>query len=149
MIREKFPDKVTLAIGDGANDISMIKMAHVGVKIVTRKTLRAGISSEYTIAKFKFLKNLLFDHGSKVYNLAESITCYDLHKSMMCLLLQIVNILVLKGAFDDTITLQVLCLSCINGVFFIWDAGNFERPQKYLIEDTDLLGTNVFWQKPS
>ena len=33
MIREKFPSKVTLSIGDGANDVNMITTAHVGVGI--------------------------------------------------------------------------------------------------------------------
>jgi P-type E1-E2 ATPase len=29
----KFPNETTLAIGDGANDVSMITMAHIGVGI--------------------------------------------------------------------------------------------------------------------
>jgi len=33
MIRNRFKDKVTLAIGDGANDVNMILSAHVGVGI--------------------------------------------------------------------------------------------------------------------
>ena len=33
MIRVKFPTKVTLSIGDGANDVNMITTAHVGVGI--------------------------------------------------------------------------------------------------------------------
>ena len=31
MIKSDDPDTITLAIGDGANDVSMIKNAHVGV----------------------------------------------------------------------------------------------------------------------
>ena len=37
MIREKFPKKVTLSIGDGANDVSMILKAHVGVGILGKE----------------------------------------------------------------------------------------------------------------
>lgn len=33
MIRRRFPEKVTLSIGDGANDVNMILQAHVGVGI--------------------------------------------------------------------------------------------------------------------
>ena len=33
MIRKRFPKKVTLSIGDGANDVNMILQAHVGVGI--------------------------------------------------------------------------------------------------------------------
>jgi len=34
MIKLRFPNKSTLAIGDGANDVSMITSAHVGVGIM-------------------------------------------------------------------------------------------------------------------
>jgi P-type E1-E2 ATPase len=33
MVKKRFPNKVTLAIGDGANDVAMIMGAHVGVGI--------------------------------------------------------------------------------------------------------------------
>jgi P-type E1-E2 ATPase len=37
MIRNEFPNKTTLAIGDGANDVSMIITAHVGVGIAGKE----------------------------------------------------------------------------------------------------------------
>lgn len=37
MVRDKFPEKVTLAIGDGANDCAMIMKAHVGVGIAGKE----------------------------------------------------------------------------------------------------------------
>ena len=37
MIRERFPTEMTLAVGDGANDVTMIKKAHVGVGIAGRE----------------------------------------------------------------------------------------------------------------
>jgi magnesium-transporting ATPase (P-type) len=37
MIRKRFPKKVTLSIGDGANDVSMILKAHVGVGILGKE----------------------------------------------------------------------------------------------------------------
>lgn len=33
MIKTRSPEKVTLAIGDGANDVSMITAAHIGIGI--------------------------------------------------------------------------------------------------------------------
>ena len=33
MMRARNPDKTTLAIGDGANDVNMITAAHIGVGI--------------------------------------------------------------------------------------------------------------------
>ena len=37
MIRARFPLKVTLSIGDGANDVNMILQAHVGVGILGKE----------------------------------------------------------------------------------------------------------------
>jgi len=33
VMKNRFPDKTTLSIGDGANDVNMITTAHVGVGI--------------------------------------------------------------------------------------------------------------------
>jgi phospholipid-transporting ATPase len=33
MVRNKFPERTTLSIGDGANDVNMITAAHVGIGI--------------------------------------------------------------------------------------------------------------------
>jgi phospholipid-transporting ATPase len=33
MIKNRLPEKSTLAIGDGANDVSMITAAHIGIGI--------------------------------------------------------------------------------------------------------------------
>lgn len=37
MIKARFPQKTTLSIGDGANDVSMILQAHVGVGILGKE----------------------------------------------------------------------------------------------------------------
>jgi magnesium-transporting ATPase (P-type) len=58
---------VTLAIGDGANDIPMMQSAHVGIGIAGREGLAASRSADYSIAKFRFLQPLLFVHGRWSY----------------------------------------------------------------------------------
>jgi P-type E1-E2 ATPase len=37
MVKAREPNKITLAIGDGANDVAMIMKAHVGVGIAGRE----------------------------------------------------------------------------------------------------------------
>lgn len=59
---------MTLAIGDGANDVSMIQAAHVGVGIAGEEGLQAVNSSDYAIAQFRFLKRLLLVHGHWCYH---------------------------------------------------------------------------------
>uniref|UniRef100_A0A182JP59 Phospholipid-transporting ATPase n=1 Tax=Anopheles christyi TaxID=43041 RepID=A0A182JP59_9DIPT len=58
---------VTLAIGDGANDVSMIKAAHIGVGISGQEGMQAVLASDYSIAQFKFLERLLLVHGRWSY----------------------------------------------------------------------------------
>uniref|UniRef100_A0A915HM86 Phospholipid-transporting ATPase n=1 Tax=Romanomermis culicivorax TaxID=13658 RepID=A0A915HM86_ROMCU len=58
---------VTLAVGDGANDVSMIKMAHIGVGISGQEGMQAVLASDYSIAQFRFLERLLLVHGRWSY----------------------------------------------------------------------------------
>lgn len=46
---------VTLAIGDGANDVSMIQAAHVGVGIYGREGTQALSASDYAIGQVNAL----------------------------------------------------------------------------------------------
>jgi phospholipid-transporting ATPase len=49
MTRNAYPNKVTLAIGDGANDVSMITTAHVGVGIMGLEGSQAARSADFAI----------------------------------------------------------------------------------------------------
>ncbi|KAK5993921.1 putative phospholipid-transporting ATPase DNF3 [Cladobotryum mycophilum] len=62
-IRRYVPKSMTLAIGDGANDIAMIQASHVGIGISGREGLQAARISDYSIAQFRFLQKLLLVHG--------------------------------------------------------------------------------------
>lgn len=52
-----------LSIGDGNNDVAMLKNSHVGVGIMGKEGTQAALSADFAIPKFKFLKNLIFIHG--------------------------------------------------------------------------------------
>ena len=62
-IRKRVPNSVTLAVGDGANDIAMIQEAHIGIGITGKEGFQAARSSDYSIAQFRFLQKLLLVHG--------------------------------------------------------------------------------------
>lgn len=67
-------DCLTLAIGDGANDVAMIQEAHVGVGIAGVEGRAAVMSSDYAIGQFRFLTRLVLVHGRWSYRrLAETI----------------------------------------------------------------------------
>jgi magnesium-transporting ATPase (P-type) len=63
MIKNKDPKAVTLAIGDGANDVNMIQKANIGVGIFGNEGYQAASASDYAIGRFKHLERLLFVHG--------------------------------------------------------------------------------------
>lgn len=102
------PEKpITLAIGDGANDVSMIQEAHVGIgkycSVVTRylyyklyslmcaclcafpgimgrEGRQAVRNSDYAIARFKFLAKLLLVHGHFYYIRIATLVQYFFYK---------------------------------------------------------------------
>ena len=59
---------MTLAIGDGANDVSMIQMADVGIGISGQEGMQAVMASDFAIGRFKFLSRLLLVHGHWCYD---------------------------------------------------------------------------------
>ncbi|CAE1294791.1 E7.6.2.1 [Acanthosepion pharaonis] len=64
---KKNKKSVTLAIGDGANDVSMIKMAHIGVGISGQEGMQAVLASDFALSQFRYLERLLLVHGRWSY----------------------------------------------------------------------------------
>ena len=73
---------VTLAIGDGANDVAMIQKAHVGVGISGMEGLQAACASDYSIAQFRFLRRLLLVHGASNYYRMCRLILYSFYKNI-------------------------------------------------------------------
>ncbi|XP_012547215.1 probable phospholipid-transporting ATPase IA isoform X1 [Bombyx mori] len=73
---------VTLAIGDGANDVAMIQRASVGVGISGVEGLQAVCASDYSIAQFRFLLRLLLVHGAWNYSRISKLILYSFYKNI-------------------------------------------------------------------
>lgn len=78
---KKSKSAVTLAIGDGANDVSMIKTAHIGVGISGQEGLQAVLASDYSIGQFRFLERLLLVHGRWSYYRMSKFLRYFFYKN--------------------------------------------------------------------
>ncbi|XP_041965886.1 probable phospholipid-transporting ATPase IM isoform X4 [Alosa sapidissima] len=72
---------VTLAIGDGANDVSMIKTAHIGVGISGQEGMQAVLASDYSFGQFRYLQRLLLVHGRWSYHRMCKFLCYFFYKN--------------------------------------------------------------------
>ena len=71
-----------LAIGDGANDVSMIQAAHVGVGISGVEGLQAARSADVAIGQFRFLRKLLLVHGAWSYSRISRVILYSYYKNI-------------------------------------------------------------------
>ena len=74
---------VTLAIGDGANDVGMINEANVGIGIQGKEGSQAARASDYAIKEFSFLKKLLFFHGRETYRKNSWVILYNFYKNVL------------------------------------------------------------------
>ena len=72
---------MTLAIGDGANDVSMIQMADVGIGISGQEGMQAVMASDFAIGRFKFLSRLLLVHGHWCYDRITKMFLYFFFKN--------------------------------------------------------------------
>jgi len=80
MVREFNPGVVTLAIGDGANDVPMISAAHVGIGVRGKEGMQAVQASDVAISQFRFLAPLLLCHGRQNYRRVSCFLCYFIYK---------------------------------------------------------------------
>ncbi|CAI9756241.1 unnamed protein product [Fraxinus pennsylvanica] len=80
--------RITLSIGDGANDVSMIQAAHVGVGISGQEGMQAVMASDFAIAQFRFLTDLLLVHGRWSYARICKVVTYFFYKNLTFTLTQ-------------------------------------------------------------
>ena len=73
---------ILLAIGDGANDVSMIQAAHIGVGISGMEGLQAARSADVSIAQFRYLRKLLLVHGAWSYQRVCKVILYSFYKNI-------------------------------------------------------------------
>ncbi|XP_029460604.1 probable phospholipid-transporting ATPase VA isoform X2 [Rhinatrema bivittatum] len=82
LIRDKLK-AMTLAIGDGANDVSMIQVADVGVGISGQEGMQAVMASDFSVPRFQHLEKLLLVHGRWCYSRLANMVLYFFYKNAM------------------------------------------------------------------
>ncbi|XP_027044475.1 probable phospholipid-transporting ATPase IF [Pocillopora damicornis] len=82
LVKSSCEKPVTLAIGDGANDCGMIQEAHVGIGIMGKEGRQAVRTSDYAVARFKFLRRILLVHGHWYYVRAAVMVQYFFYKNV-------------------------------------------------------------------
>jgi phospholipid-transporting ATPase len=108
---------VTLAIGDGANDVAMIQRAHVGVGISGVEGLQAACASDYSIAQFKYLRKLLLVHGAWNYSRMCKLILYSFYKNI-CLYVIELWFAIYSGNIQE-----IFFLRKVKSIFFLLASG--------------------------
>ncbi|KAJ1567878.1 hypothetical protein HK096_008327, partial [Nowakowskiella sp. JEL0078] len=118
LVKKNIDDSITLAIGDGANDVGMIQAAHVGIGISGMEGLQAARSADFAIAQFRFLRKLLLVHGGWSYSRLSKVILYSFYKNITMYLIQ------LWFAFNNGFSGQTLfeswILACYNVIFAVF-----------------------------
>ncbi|CDF40607.1 unnamed protein product [Chondrus crispus] len=89
LVRRLDKDKVTLAIGDGANDVGMIQAAHVGMGIVSLEGQEAKLASDYSIGQFRFLGRVMLVHGRWSYKRLSKMVLFTIYRNAALTLCEI------------------------------------------------------------
>ncbi|XP_045149922.1 phospholipid-transporting ATPase IB [Echinops telfairi] len=148
---------ITLAIGDGANDVGMIQTAHVGVGISGNEGMQATNNSDYAIAQFSYLEKLLLVHGAWSYNRVTKCILYCFYKNVVLYIIELWFAFV--NGFSGQILFERWCIGLYNVIFTAlppFTLGIFERsctqesmlrfPQLYkFTQNAEGFNTKVFW----
>ncbi|KAI9284134.1 hypothetical protein BC943DRAFT_338398 [Umbelopsis sp. AD052] len=148
---------MTLAIGDGANDVSMIQAANVGVGISGVEGRQAVMASDYAIAQFRFLKKLVLVHGRWSYLRTANMIFTFFYKNIVWTFVLFWYQLFCQFSgtmmFDySLVTLYNLVFTSLPCIFFgIWDQDldairSLKYPELYLMGlRNDVFKTWRFW----
>ncbi|KAI7713286.1 putative phospholipid-transporting, partial [Hortaea werneckii] len=108
---------ILLAIGDGANDVSMIQAAHIGVGISGVEGLQAARSADVSIAQFRYLRKLLLVHGSWSYQRISKVILYFYYKNTALFITQFWYSF--QNAFSGQVIYESWTLSFFNVIFTV------------------------------
>ena len=108
------PTPTTLAIGDGANDVSMIQEAHVGIGVLDLEGQQAVNASDFAIAQFRFLGSLLLIHGRWNFMRMSKAILYFFYKNAVLAITM--NIFSGSSLFGGTLLYDTWVLSMFNFV---------------------------------
>jgi len=121
--RENNPKATTLAIGDGGNDVDMIRAAHVGVGVEGKEGTEAVMSSDFSIPSFRHISRLLIVHGRWCANRSAILILLTFYKNTMMAIIQLLygvfNGFSATSAFDSGFYSLYNVLLTIPQLFFI------------------------------
>lgn len=80
--------KRVCCVGDGGNDVGMIKEAHIGVGIAGKEGKQAALASDYSIEQFSYLVKLILWHGRQIYTSSSEMSKFIMHRGLIIAVMQ-------------------------------------------------------------
>ncbi|KAJ3339680.1 hypothetical protein HDU93_007906 [Gonapodya sp. JEL0774] len=154
---KKHKEAILLAIGDGANDVSMIQAAHVGVGISGQEGLQAARAADFSLGQFRYLRKLLLVHGSWSYTRLSKLILYSFYKNITLYMMQFW--FALDNGFSGQTLFESWILSAYNVIITVFAPiiiGVFDQylnarmldkyPQLYLTgQRGQFFNVRIFW----
>ena len=145
--------KITLAIGDGSNDVNMIQEAHIGVGVFGLEGMRAVQVSDFAIGEFKYLWKLVLVHGRWCYLRISEMILYFFYKNMAFTIIQCYFSFVCaysgQSIYDDSyivffnliFTSLPLMVRAImeKDVYYMIEKNKYEKVQRYELKELKFL----------
>ncbi|OWF54474.1 phospholipid-transporting ATPase IF [Mizuhopecten yessoensis] len=146
LIKNSKEKPVTAAIGDGANDVSMIQEAHVGLGIMGKEGRQAVRNSDYAFAKFRFLKRAILVHGNYYYTRLANLVQFFFYKNVAFITAQLFY--TFFSGFSQQTIYDVMNLTMYNITFtslpiFIYSLFEKSISQEELLQNPHLYKKNA------
>ena len=109
---------VTLAIGDGVNDVPMIMEAHIGVGIQGKEGSQAVRNADFSIGQFRFLDKLMLIYGRVGYIKISKFICYYFYKNILLVFNDI--IFAFLNGFSGQLYFADYLTTMYNAIFTSW-----------------------------
>ena len=124
-----------MAVGDGGNDVFMIRSAHIGVGIMGKEGRQAASASDFGISNFGSLQRLILIHGRFSFYRTSWLTQFCFYKSIMLSLVQVLSMF--WNGYSGASVFNDFNLMCYNAIFTL-------LPVIFFLFDKDVEDETVF-----
>ncbi|KAI4575974.1 hypothetical protein MJG53_020911, partial [Ovis ammon polii x Ovis aries] len=84
--------RLTCAVGDGGNDVSMIQESDCGVGVEGKEGKQASLAADFSITQFRHLGRLLMVHGRNSYKRSAALSQFVIHRSLCISAMQVAGL---------------------------------------------------------
>lgn len=131
----KSMNKTVLAIGDGGNDVPMIRAAQIGVGIHGKEGMQAAAAGDFALHQYRFLQRLLLVHGRYAGYRTSWLSQFCFYKSTVLCLIQL--LFMFSSGFSGSSFFNSFNIMCYNAIFTI-------LPVIFFLQDKDIEESSIF-----